>query len=86
MRSNHLSYRPILRTKLATNLSIGVPAGGSEPAQACNAKQPGMMPGQLRAAFPEMKGHEDDGMFYTKGAKLFQTQGLALSFRSLERR
>jgi hypothetical protein len=62
VRSNHLSYRPILAA-LATNLAIGCRGRLGQLRRATrNTRQTAWPASQLR--FPEMKGHEDDGMFF----------------------
>ena len=50
VRSNHLSYRPILAPQLTIKA-----AGGKRPAQA------GRTAFSHAALFQKMKGHEDDG-------------------------
>ena len=57
VRSNHLSYRPILGSpQLAVNHQINKPRAAKGPAQAHNTER--------SVLISRMKGHEDDGMFF----------------------
>ena len=77
VRSNHLSYRPILA--LAGGQSCDRQAAGGE-SQLRQATQHGA------ALISRMKGHEDDGMFFGKYEALSRSKCRTLSYRSLERR
>ena len=86
VRSNHLSYRPILAPCRPIGRRRREPAQAALPLWRRDRPAADAATTPPKRAFPVMKGHEDGGMFFGNERSILQASLKRFLSRSLERR